>query len=210
MHGKPAAFCLTRQGLVVLDPATGEVLFSRWFRARVEESVNAASPVVEDDLVLISAAYDRVGSVLLRVRPDRRGFDEIWRSAVLEAHWSTPILHQGHLYAFSGRNEPDARFCCVELRTGELKWERDEAWRHRSAKQPEVYGRGACVLADNELMVLGEGGLLGLFRPDLRRPDELARWQVPMLKFPCWAAPVLADGRLFLRSERQLVCVAMH
>jgi len=176
--------------------------------------------------VFFSASYYRIGSVALHVKPDGRGFDELWRSPqnpyerdpatgnyptpVLEIHFTTPVLHDGLLYAFSGRNEPDARFCCVELRTGELKWERDEAWRHRSAKQPEVYGRGACVLADNELMVLGEGGLLGLFRPDLRRPDELARWQVPMLKFPCWAAPVLADGRLFLRSERQLVCVAMH
>ena len=210
VHGRATAFCLTRQGLVALEPATGEVLCSRWFRAQAEESVNAASPVVVDDLVLISAAYYRVGSVLLRVRPDRRGFDEVWRSTVIEAHWSTPIVHHGHLYAFSGRNEPDARFRCVELRTGELQWERDESWRSRSAKQPAVYGRGAGILADGKLIVLGEGGLLGLFRPDPRGPDELARWQAPMLEYPCWTSPVLAAGRLFLRSERHLVCVTMR
>lgn len=210
MHGQPTAFCLTRQGLVALDPATGEVLFSRWFRAQVEESVNAANPVVVDDLVLISAAYYRVGSVLLRVRADRRGFAEVWRSTALEAHWSTPILHDGHLYAFSGRNEPDARFRCVELRTGELKWERDESWRPRSTRQPPVFGRGAAILADGKLIALGEGGLLGLFQPDPHGPHELARWQVPMLEYPCWTAPVLADGRLFLRSESRLVCLALR
>lgn len=210
IHGKRTALCLTRQGLVALEPATGEVLFSRWFRAPIEESVNAANPVVLGDLVLISAAYYRVGSVLLRIRPDRRGFDELWRSTALEMHWSTPILDDGHLYAFSGRNEPDARFRCVELTTGEIKWERDESWRYRSAKQPPVYGRGAAILADGKLIVLGEGGLLGLFRPDPRGPEELARWQVPMLEYPCWTGPVLADGRLFLRSERHLVSLALR
>jgi hypothetical protein len=45
-----------------LDLATGEVNFVGWFRAQVEESVNAATPVVVDDFVLISSAYYRLGS----------------------------------------------------------------------------------------------------------------------------------------------------
>lgn len=205
LHGRPTALCLMRQGLVALEPDSGEVLFSRWFRAQVEESVNAASPVVAGDLVLLSAAYHRVGSVLLRVRPDRRGCDEVWRSPALEMHWATPILHEGHLYAFSGRNEPDARFRCVEFLTGAVKWERDESWRLRSSPQPPVFGRASAILADGHLVVLGEGGLLGLFRPHPGRVEELARWQVPALRFPCWTGPVLAGHRLFLRSEDRLV-----
>ncbi len=196
-----------RQGLVSLDPATGEANFVRWFRAQVEESVNAANPVVVDDLVLISSAYYRLGSVLLRVKADGRGFDEVWRSTALEAHWSTPLHHAGHLYAFSGRDEPDARFRCVELRTGRVKWERNESWARRSTRQPSVYGRGSAILADGKLFVLGEGGLLGLFRINPDRPEELGRWQVPQLEHPAWAAPVLANGRLYLRGERKLVCV---
>ena len=210
VHGQPTAFCLMRQGLVALDPATGEVLFSRWFRAQVEESVNAANPVVFGDLVFISAAYYRLGSVLLRVKPDRRGFDEVWRSTALEMHWATPILHDGHLYGFSGRNEPDARFRCVELLTGKMKWERDESWRTRSTPQPTVFGRASAILADGRLIVLGEGGLLGLFRPNSERVEELARWQVPSLRFPCWAGPVLAQGRLYLRSESRLICLDLR
>lgn len=210
VQGKPTAFCLMRQGLVSLDPDSGAVRFSRWFRAQVEESVNAANPVVVDDLVFFSAAYYRVGAVLLRVKPGGQGCEELWRSTVLEVHWSTPIYHDGHLYAFSGRNEPDARFRCVELRTGTLKWDRDEHWQHRSSRQPDVYGRGSAILADNKLIALGEGGLLGLFRPNPDRPEELARWQVPSLHYPCWAGPVLADQRLYLRSEDRLVCLDLR
>jgi len=206
IHGRRHVFCLMRQGLVSIDPATGAVRFSRWFRARVSESVNAATPVVVEDMVFISAAYYGVGAVLLRVRPDGRHFDEMWHNTVLEVHFSTPVYHRGFLYAFSGRNPPDARLRCVEFRTGRLQWDRDESWRRTRRGQPPVYGRGSMILADGKLIVLGEGGLLGLWRPNPKRPEELSRWQVPELHYPCWTAPVLAQGRLYLRSENRLLC----
>jgi outer membrane protein assembly factor BamB len=209
IHGQRIVFCLMRQGLVALDPADGRVRFSRWFRARVEESVNAANPVVVGDLVFFSAAYYRVGSVLLRVGADPGSFEEVWQSTVLETHWSTPIHHEGYLYALSGRNEPDARFRCVELKTGKLMWDRDESWR-RSTRQLDAYGRGADILADHKLIVLGEGGLLGLFAADPTQPRELARFQVPELAYPCWTAPVLSRGRLYLRSEDRLICLNVN
>ncbi|HVY69036.1 MAG TPA: PQQ-binding-like beta-propeller repeat protein, partial [Verrucomicrobiae bacterium] len=46
VNGQRLVFCLMRQGLVALDPKTGKVNFSRWFRARMDESVNAMNPVV--------------------------------------------------------------------------------------------------------------------------------------------------------------------
>jgi outer membrane protein assembly factor BamB len=222
IHGQRHLLCLMRQGLVSLNPTNGEVNFKRWFQCPVNESVNAMTPVVSDDLVFLSTAYYRIGSVALRVNSDGRSFTEAWRhpqnpyerdsvgnysSPVLEVHWSTPVLHQGHLYAFSGRNEPDASFRCVELKTGQLKWKRDESWRAHSTPQPSVYGRGSLILADNKLIVLGEGGRLGLFRLNSAQPEEICAWQLPSLRYPCWAAPVLANKRLYLRSEDRLVCL---
>jgi outer membrane protein assembly factor BamB len=210
VHGRRNVFCLTRQGLVSLNPTNGDVNFSSWFRSRLEDSVNAMSPVVVDDLVFISAAYYKIGSVLLRVDPDDRGFQEVWRSAVLETHWNTPIYHDGYLYAFSGRNEPDAHFRCVELKTGRLMWDRDESWPAHgghATPQPGVYGRGSAILAEAKLIVLGEGGLLGLFKINAQKPEEISRWQVPQLHYACWAAPVLSRKKLYLRSEDRLVCL---
>jgi hypothetical protein len=57
------------------------------------------------------------------------------------------------------------------------------------------------------LLVLGEGGLLGLFKVNPNKPEELSRWQVPQIRYPCWAAPVLSHRRLYLRSEDQLLCL---
>jgi len=86
--------------------------------ALATESDPRGPKVVVDDLVLISGAYYKVGSVLLRIKPDGKSFDEVWRSTALEIHWNTPVYHDGFLFAFSGRNEPDARFRCVEFKTG--------------------------------------------------------------------------------------------
>jgi outer membrane protein assembly factor BamB len=207
IHGQRHVLCLTRQGLVSLNPTNGAVNFSFWFRSPANDSVNAMNPIVVDDQIFISAAYYKIGSVLLRVKADGHAVEEVWRSTALEIHWSTPIYHDGFLYAFSGRNEPDARFRCVEFKTGKLMWDRDERWASHSTPQPVVYGRGSCIMADGKLIALGEGGLLGLFKINPEKPEEISRWQVPQLHHPCWAAPVLANQRLFLRSEDRLVCL---
>lgn len=209
VNGKRTAFCLTRQGLVSLNPKTGEVYDSFWFRARVDDSVNAANPVVVSNEVFISSAYYKSGAVLLKVKSENQKFEEGWRSLVAEIHFTTPIFHNGFLYAFSGRNEPDARFRCVEFHTGKLMWDRDEHWQAHSTPQPNAYGRGSCILADGKLIVLGEGGLLGLFKLNSQKDEELSRWQVPQLHYPTWAAPVLADKKLYLRSENRLVCLSL-
>lgn len=211
IHGQRHLLVVTRQGLVSLDPQTGAHRFSFWFRARQEESVNAMTPVVAGDLVLLCSAYYKSGSVLLRVPPDGRSVEPVWRSLALEMHWTRPVLVGGYLYGFSGRNEPDARFRCVEFATGAIRWERTEAWPRGGGKlrgddAPKVFGRGSAILADGKLIALGESGLLGLYRANPERIEELARWQVPPLAYPCWAAPALADGRLYLRDEERVVC----
>ncbi len=207
LGGQRWVFCLMRQGLVGLNPTNGAVRFSRWFRARVDESVNAANPVVSGDDVFFSAAYYRSGSVLLHPGSGTPGFAERWQGLGLEMHWSTPILVDGHLYGFSGRNEPDAMLRCIEFSTGKVKWERDERWTPHSAEQPPVFGRGSFILADGKLIAIGEGGLLGLFRPNADHCEEIDRWQVPSLHHPCWAGPVLSERRLYLRCEDRLVCL---
>ncbi len=207
IHGQNQILCLTRQGLVSINPTNGSVNFSFWFRSAVPESVNAMNPVAVDDMILISAAYYKIGSVLLRVKPGCKAVEEVWRSAVLEIHWSTPIYLDGFIYGFSGRNEPDAHFRCVELKTGKLMWDRDEHWQPHSTRTPFVYGRGSCIFADGKLIVLGEGGLLGLFKVSPQGAEEISRAQITQLHYPCWAAPVLAHKRLYLRSEDRLVCL---
>jgi outer membrane protein assembly factor BamB len=214
LHGKRHLLCVTRQGLISLNPEDGSCNFVFWFRARQDSSVNAMTPVVHDNTILLSSAYFKNGSVLLKVAPDGKSVTPAWRSLGLEMHWSQPNLVNGHLYGFSGRNEPDAFFRCLEWETGDVLWQRYDGWPNGGHakpapgdKAPNVFGRGATIFADGRLIALGESGLLGLYEPSPKAVTELGRWQVPGLVYPCWAGPVLAEKKLYLRSEELLICL---
>jgi outer membrane protein assembly factor BamB len=224
IHGQRQILCLMRQGLVSVNPTNGAVNFSYWFQSPANDSVNAMCPVVQDDLILISAAYYRIGAALLRVKPDGTSLEQVWRAPAqmpntqpavratppqpLEVHWNTPVLCHGYLYAFSGRDEPDAQFNCVEFRTGRLMWSRDEKWQKHPphGSQFPAYGRGSAILADGKLIALGEGGKLGLFKENPKQAEEICSFQVPQLGYACWTAPVLSRKKLYLRSEDRLLC----
>ncbi len=214
LHGKRHLLCVTRQGLISLNPEDGSCNFVFWFRARQDSSVNAMTPVVHDNTIFLSSAYFKNGSVLLKVAPDGKSVTPAWRSLGLEMHWSQPNLVNGHLYGFSGRNEPDAFFRCLEWETGDVLWQRYDGWPNGGHakpapgdKAPNVFGRGATIFADGRLIALGESGLLGLYEPNPKAVTELGRWQVPGLVYPCWAGPVLAEKKLYLRSEELLICL---
>ncbi len=64
----------TRDGLLVLDSKTGDVQFQERWRARIQTSVNAATPLVRGDEVFLSSSYS-TGAVPLAVEragPDGR------------------------------------------------------------------------------------------------------------------------------------------
>ncbi|HIG26743.1 MAG TPA: hypothetical protein EYQ50_02695 [Verrucomicrobiales bacterium] len=217
IHGKPHLIALMRQGLVSLDPDSGKVNFSRWFRATVNDSVNGSTPVIVDNYIFISNAYYNTGSALLKVNPSGAGFEEIWASRSLETHWNTPIYHKGYLYAFTGRQEEQGALRCVQFRTGKLMWETTgqkqestsdvQRTRRGFLQREDRFGRGSCLKVDGKLILLGERGLLAMAELNPKQYVELSRYRHPSLKHPCWAAPIISNRRLFIRSEGQLVCL---
>ncbi len=209
IHGKRHLLALMRPGLVSLDPQTGEINFSYFFRSRLRDSVNAAMPVVVDDKIFLSAAYG-VGSVLLRVSEDGKSVEEVWKSQdVMRTHWTTAIYKDGHLYGFSGRNEFPSSLRCIDLATGKLNWETVEdssaaivsPQDGSSSVEPQWYGRGSAVLAEDKLIVLGERGTLAMVPADPEKFEEICRVKYPEMKYPSWTGPVLSRKRLYIRCE---------
>ncbi len=225
IHGRKHLLCLMRQGLVSVDPATGDENFRYWFRSKTHDSVNAARPVVVGDQILLSAAY-RVGSALLQVAEDGRSFTEVWRSDDnLLAHWSTPIHIDGFVYGFSGRHESEGELRCVRLEDGKVIWQTtgfegplDDLARDRTTGKivnrqtglevPYPYfGRGSLIQVGDRFVVLGERGTLAVVKVNPQEFVELRRASFDEIGYPAWAAPVLSNGRLYLRSEDWLLCV---
>jgi len=195
IHGHRLAIFFTAAGLLVVEPATGAERYRFPFRSRTYESVNAASPVVVDDVVFLSATYN-TGAVALRLEPG--GLRTLWASRdAMQNHWATSVYHQGNLYGMDGRHESGSNFRCIELSTGKVRWTADQG-----------LGRASFLMADGHLVALGERGELALVEVNPEKYVEKAR--VKVLEYPCWTPPVLSHGLLYLRNENQLACLDLR
>jgi outer membrane protein assembly factor BamB len=193
IDGARHALFLTRAGIVSLDPVNGNVRFSKSWRSRNNASVNAASPVVVGKDVFFSASYD-TGAILLAAKKD--SFDEIWSNdESLSCHYGTPIYHDGRLYGFHGRQEQKASLRCIDWKTGEVRWTK------------ERFGCGSMIRAADLLVNLSENGELVLLEATPRSYKELAR--APVLGAGCRAQIALANGKLYARDTKKLVCLEL-
>ena len=190
--GARQAIFFTRNGVVTLDPKTGTVHHKQRWRARIDASVNAATPLLIGDLAFFSASYD-TGGLLLRLKKD--GADEVWTSEdAMANHYNTCIHHDGYLFGFDGRQEVGPSFRCVELKTKKVEWEQKK------------FGCGSMILAEGKLLILTENGNLILAEATPKKYEELARVRI-LDAGPVRAQIALADGKLFARDQKRLVCL---
>jgi hypothetical protein len=76
-------------------------------------------------------------------------------------------------------------------------------------------GRSSLLLVEDVLVCLSEDGTLRLIRATPQRYEELAKWELqtdegaPLLKYPAWAAPALANGLLYVQGADRLVCLRL-
>lgn len=201
IDGKRTALYFARGGLLGFDPQTGKELFGFAWRAKIEESVNAANPVVVGDKILLTECYGP-GAALIEVKGGK--VNVVWSDAdkdrfekSLQCHWNTPIHVNGFAYGSSGRHTEDAELRCVDLKTGDVTW----------AKKRTT--RGTLLLADGHFVHLSEYGTLSLVKVDPRKYDEVSRYDVPELEYPCWAPPVLSDGILYVRGKGKLLALEL-
>jgi outer membrane protein assembly factor BamB len=213
IQGRRWCFVLARGGLIGFEPVTGKVDFHFPWRAQAYESANASNPVVVGDRVFISETYGP-GSALLKVKSG--GYKVLWTDAdrrwnkSMQCHWNTPIFYDGYLYGCSGRQPDQAELRCIEFATGKVMW-----------SEPGLT-RTSLTMVDGHFLCLGEDGRLRLLKVNPQRYEELSRMELykrgdtdSLLTPPCWAAPVLSHGLLYVRGggrvpgRSQLVCLEL-
>ena len=190
IKGKKQLIFFVQSGLVSVDPKNGNEFWRTKFPFRIS---SAASPVIEDDLVYCSAGYG-VGAGLFRVG-ESQSVENVWlKPNRLINHWSTPVVHDGHLYGmFEFKKYGKGPLKCVELATGEIKWEK------------RGFGQGNCIIVGGKVIALSDGGELVVIAADPSEYKELAR--AKLLKGKCWSTPAYSDGRVYIRSTEEGVCV---
>jgi len=215
--GRRWCFVFARAGLLAFDPVSGKRDFHFPWRAKILESVNASTPVVVGNRVLISETYGP-GGVLLEVAAGKDpavvwSDEERRRDKALQTHWNTPVEHEGYVYASSGRHTENAELRCVELATGEVKW-----------SEPNLT-RASLMYVDGHFVCQSENGTLRLIKANPQKYELVAEavledrprtepnpfgFQAPkLLRYPAWAAPILADGLMYVRGADRLVCLEL-
>lgn len=206
-------FSFSRGGLIGFSPASGKVHFRYPWRSRTLESVNASTPVIIENQIFISETYGP-GSTLLSVKDNE--FEIEWqdiertRDKIMQTHWNTTVHIDGYLYGCSGRHTQNAELRCVELSTGKVMW-----------SVPDLT-RCSLTYVDGHFIALGEYGHLFMFKPNpkeflpvtgdaVKQGDDVLLPLRPThdLRYPCWAAPVISHGLMYIRGKGSVMCLEL-
>ncbi|MDE0299761.1 MAG: PQQ-like beta-propeller repeat protein [Candidatus Poribacteria bacterium] len=179
--------------LVSVSPENGKLYWT--YPWQTQYDVNAATPVfIPPDKIFISSGYGK-GAAVVQIRvmdltessADIRAV-EIWKNTDMKNHFATSVLHGDHLYGFD-----NAILKCIDANSGVEKW------------KTRGYGKGTLMLADDHLIILSDRGKLGLAEATPSAYTEVASAEV--LSGLCWTVPTLANGRLYARNEKEMVCL---
>lgn len=190
-------FAFAGDALLAIRAADGELLAT--YPWKTDNNGNIATPLVVNDYVFISSAYNK-GCALLRVVPegDRLKLEEVYARSnrVLRSHHASPVFKDGFLYGFDGTMSTLPR--CVDLRKGVEVEDWGDGSRVKS---------GSLILADPHLIVFGENGDLWLVEANPKEFEIVASVPAVVKGQQLWALPVLAGGRLYLRGGNAIVCL---
>ncbi|HEY3969415.1 MAG TPA: PQQ-binding-like beta-propeller repeat protein [Planctomycetaceae bacterium] len=183
-----------------LDPASGAELWT--FPYITDFHCNIATPVAVQGRVLLSAGENH-GSVMLSLKAEGEKFaaSPAWEShgagSFLRNEWQTSILLDGYLYGIDnvGSAGPVSHLTCVEAATGKRQW------------QQLRFGKSNLIAADGKLFLSTMQGELVVVNVNPKKYEELGRKAVAA---KMRQAPALAGGLLYLRDDREIVCLDVH
>lgn len=191
-------------GLLCIDPDTGTLHDAYPWRAEKYESVNGSTPVqIGENRVYISDCYE-IGGVALELTDDLK-WKEVWKAPDFGIHWVTPLVKEGHLYGFRGRNEPDSWLACYDANSGEEKWREDLRWTAPGSGGRDYnlsFFRGNLLEADGRTWALGELGTLAILDLTPTGVKVVDRSEL-FLARSTWSLPVLHRGLLYVSQHEE-------
>jgi outer membrane protein assembly factor BamB len=194
---------LTGAGLLGLS-TTGEKLWSVPFEGKVGNLIeSSATPLVVGDTVIGSTVTGGSIAVKATEKDGKYATEQVWFEKKLTCYFSTPVVVGEHLYMINGAatiTNPTITLRCVELKTGKVAWEKANVGKYHAA----IVRCGSP--GKEQLLMLDDTGHLTLFAADAKQYKELSRSKV------CgetWAHHAVVDGHVYLRDDKELVCIPL-
>jgi outer membrane protein assembly factor BamB len=200
IEGGNQLIMISANGAVMgMDPKTGKLLWSY-------EGWQCKIPVpnvteIGDGRIFITGGY-KAGSAMIKVEKESNTFvvSELYKTDEFGTHVHPAILYKGYLYGHCSTNETRDGMVCMDL-GGKIMWK-----THSSP----LFDKGGFILADGLILSIdGNKGFLYLIEPN---PDGFKKLASAKLldTNQCWAPLALSDGKLLIRDQKQMKCVAVR
>jgi outer membrane protein assembly factor BamB len=181
-----------------LAPLSGKVLwtYGNWqCGIPVPHAVDAG-----EGRVLITGGYS-AGAAMIKVAKKADGsygVTELFKNANFGAHTQPPILYKDYFYAQYTINERSDGLVCMSM-DGKVMW--------KTGEDP-AFNKGGAILADGLLLSTDGNRMLYLIEPDPSGFKPLASAEL-LESGENWAPIALVDGKLLIRDQKNLKCVAV-
>ena len=196
----------TGSKVVGIDPSNGKLLweYNNWSCIiPVPSAVDAG-----EGKVMIIGGYN-AGTAMLQIEKKQDGsygVTELYKNVDFGAHTQPPVFYNGYYYAQYGTNERRDGMVCMSA-DGKLMW--------KTGRDPD-FNKGSLILADGLILATDGNQTLYLIEPDPTGFKPIASAEVLEIATDLtetnygtqnWAPIALADGRLIIRDQSQLVCL---
>lgn len=179
------------EAIIAYDPATGKELW----RHKGVESNAIPSPVANNEMVYLVAGYP--AKIALAIRLGQSGDltgtpNVLWKYAKGTAYVPSPILYGDYLYLTTDRGILTA----IDAKTGEVKYEGGRI------PIPATF-TASPVAFEGKILMTSEDGDTFMVKAGPKH-EILGTNSVGE---PVYASPAIADGRIFIRGEKNLYCI---
>jgi outer membrane protein assembly factor BamB len=188
--GVPQLVVLMGEALVSVAPGDGHELWRQpW---KTEQDANVAAPIFSHDRLFISTGFGTGCAMFdLSAAAGKPAARRLWANKNMENYFASSVLVDGHLYGFK-----KTILTCIDFDSGAVNWKQ------------RGFNQGSLLAADGKLIIYGERATLALAAISPEKYREISKTQV--LDDQTWTVPTLADGRLFVRNQKELVCLNLR
>ncbi len=164
---------------------TGQLI---WNQAEYLGTQSFATPIAIEKEYVFFAGFDK--GLLLKISENNSSLssEKVWQSRDLKGNFSEPVYYDGHFYGYNA-----AFLTCVDGPSGKSLWK---------SRRP---GDGSLILVDDKLLVLAGDGNRTIVKASPRAYEEIQ--SVRILRGRCTTPVSFANGKIYARSLREIVCV---
>jgi outer membrane protein assembly factor BamB len=179
-------------GPLGMDPTNGKTIWHhRWQNG---PEVNASDPIYRDGHLFVTSAYDK-GAMMLQLSPNGAG--KLWENRDIASRFQPAILDGDYLYVNS-----EGTLTCLKWPTSKVQW----VMRNQDRNLLGMGGSMVRVGGDN-LILLSQSGRLTLARATPQGFERISSVPDVVEGTQVWATPALHDGMLYLKGQKELVCI---